>query len=163
MSKIDLKYKVLKGIGIVGLSLKLLGCGPAPETRTEYSNTLYESAIVSDAVYIPSRHGSGSGIGPTMDFDGNIGISVTSVSVDIPEKYAIVFKCKHGKFISEGEDQRHKDLWKKLSEGDSVKVSYREIFSSYYEDKNNDDKLDLISRSLIGYDFLDAVRLNKNK
>lgn len=113
--------------------------------------------------YIPSRHGSGSGIGPSIGFDGNVGIAITSVSVNIPEKYAVVYKCKHGKFISEGTDQRHKDLWERFTEGDSVNVSYREVFQSYYEDKDDDDDLDLVSRTLVDYDFLDAVVTKKFK
>ena len=134
-----------------------------PEERQEFSDILYEPAIVTEVAYSPSRHGSGSGVGPTIDFDGNVGIAITHVSVDVPEKYAVVFKCKHGKFISEGSDQRHKELWERFYERDSVTVSYKEIFKSVYQDKNDDGKKDLVSRTLIAYDFLDAQVIKKTK
>jgi len=133
----------------------VLGCS-GRETRREVSDILHEDAIVVDVVYTPSRHGSGAGLGPTIDFDGNIGISFSSVSVNIPEKYAVVFKCEHGKFISAGTDARHKELWERLQEGQDVDVTYREIFESTYEDIDKDGKKDLIKRKLIAYDFLDA-------
>ena len=138
-----------------GLTASLLaGC---EETKTEYSPILHEDAVVSDVVYTPSRHGSGSGIGPTIDFDGNIGIGFTDVTVNIPKKYAVVFECQHGKFISEGTDQRHKDLWGRLKENMEVDVTYKERFRSVYDtDKDGDGQKDLISRALVGYDFLDA-------
>lgn len=130
----------------------------ADRVVTEYSQVLYEDAVVSDVVYSPSRHGSGSGIGPTMDFDGNMGLAITSTNVRIPEKYAVVFECEHGKFISEGTDTRHKDLWNKLKEGMEVEVSYREKFQATYgKDNDGDGERDLVSRELVGYDFIDAV------
>ena len=138
------------------LPLLLASCGSGIETKTELSDVLTEDAIVSEIVYMPSRHGSGSGIGPTMDFDGNIGFAFSSVSVSIPEKYAVVFKCQHGKFISEGTDQRHKDLWQRLSEGHEVVVTYKEIFKSTYQDTDGDGKKEVIKRELVAYDFLDA-------
>ncbi len=138
----------------IGASL-LTGC---KEIKTELSDILHEDATVSDVVYIPSRHGSGSGIGPTFDMtgDGGIGVAVTNVDVHIPEKYAVVFKCQHGKFIVEGTDKPHKSLWEKLSEGQEVDVSYREVYKSVYDDVDGDGEKDLVSRALIKYDFLDA-------
>ncbi len=127
------------------------------EEKRELSDILHEEARVVDVVYTPPRHGSGSGIGPTIDFSGNIGISITDVDVEIPPAYAVVFECQHGKFISQGTDETHKKLWDKLKEGQRVEVTYRELFDSVYEDPDKDDKPDLVKRTLVGYDFLDAV------
>ena len=149
-----------KSIGLIPL---LLASCNRIETKTELSDVLNENAIVAETVYSPSRHGSGSGIGPTMDFDGNIGIGISSVSVNIPEKYAVVFKCQHGKFISEGTDQRHKDLWQRLIEGQEVTVTYKEIFESTYQDTDGDGKKEVTNRKLIGYDFLDAQPKNERR
>jgi hypothetical protein len=154
---------------ITGLSIFVLtGCGPSTEVRNEYK-TLHEDAVVEDVIFIPSRHGSSSGVG--YDLTGEGGLSITSGSVSIPEKYAVVFKCKHGKFIvqAEGYDAGTsndsleisvRDLWKKISKGDTVDVLYRELYECTYKDTNNDGKLELISSHFIDYDFLDA---NKKK
>lgn len=140
---------------IAGLSLAtLVGC---KEVRHTASDILHEDARVAETVYTPSRHGSGSGVGPTFDpVSGNVGVGITSVSVRIPEKYAVVFQCDHGKFISEGTDQRHKALWEKLSEGQAVDVTYREQYREEWDDIDRDGEKDLVSRTLIDYDFLDA-------
>lgn len=145
--------------GAISLPLIFGGCDfirSLPETRTEYSDILHEDAKVVDVVYTPSRHGSGVGpsFGMTSEGDAAIGIAITSVS--IPQKYAVVFKCQHGKFISEGEDKRHKDLWERLQEGQDVDVTYKEIYEATYIDINKDGKKELRERKLIKYDFLDA-------
>jgi len=114
---------------------------------TEKSDILTEPATVADLVYMPSRHGSASG--PTIGMTGgelSVGVAVTSVS--IPEQYAVVFQCQHGKFVIQS--KKAKDLWNRLTVGQKVTVSYREIYKAVYEDKK------LISRSLEKYDFLDA-------
>ncbi len=155
-----LKNRLVPYTLAIGLGASLLsGC---KETRTELSDILHEDAVVSETVYTPSRHGSGSGVGPTFDVtDGNVGIAFTSININIPEKYAVVFKCQHGKFIVEGTDIEHKSLWKKLSQGQEVDISYREVFNSVYDDIDGDGKKDLVSRTLVDYDFLDAQPMNK--
>ena len=129
----------------------LTGC---KETKTELSDILHEDAVVSETVYSPSRHGSD--ISPTYDLtgDGGVGFAITSVS--IPEKYAVVFKCQHGKFIVEGTDKAHRDLWQRLEEGKKVDVSYKEIYKAVYDDVDGDGEKDLLSRDLVDRDFLDA-------
>lgn len=157
--KMSLRKKLLPTL-VLGLGTSLLiGC---EETKIEYSKILHEEAVVSDVVYTPSRHGSGSGIGPTMGFDGNIGIAITHVDVNIPEKYAVIFKCQHGKFIIQGTSQRYKNLWEKLERDQNVIVEYREVYKSVYDDIDGDGVKDLIKRELIKYDFLDA-NLDFNK
>lgn len=155
------KLQKILGVGIatVALPLWLAGCDfirSLPETRTEYSKVLHEDAKVVDVVYTPSRHGGGIGpsFGMTSGGDAAVGLAVTSVN--IPEKYAVVFKCQHGKFIVEGEDKEHKNLWGRLQEGQEVDVTYKEIYEATYMDANKDGKKEYIERKLIKYDFLDA-------
>ncbi len=140
--------KTLSKIALTGATLlALAGC---KETKTESSDLLYEDAIVSDVVYSPSKHGSG--VGPTIDLTGEGGMGIAFTSVSVPEKYAVVFKCQHGKFIVEGETPEYKELWNRFEEGDSVNVSYKEIYKSVYENDR------LIERTLTAYDFLDAQK-----
>jgi hypothetical protein len=117
----------------------------------EHSKTLHEDAKVVQTVYEPSRHSTD--VSPTfhLDSDGDphVGFAVTSISV--PETYAVVFQCQHGKFIVEGEDQRHKELWQKLSEGQKVDVTYQEEYRVVYDGTN------VVSRDLFKYHFMDAV------
>jgi len=108
----------------------------------EFSDTLTEQAVVADVVYTPSRHGSGSGTG----FDTHGDLSFTDMKIDIPEKYAVVFKCQHGKFIVTG-----KELWDHLAEGDSVRVFYREEYKMIKRDGDTE-------RHLVGYDFLNVEK-----
>ncbi len=157
-------------VSSVGLIIFLNGCN-LPYTKMENSKVLHEPAVVSETVRSPSRHDteielkalnmSGRGFGSIgMDYGGNMGIGIGGglqiSSSKVPEKYGVVFKCQHGKFISEGSDNRHKDLWSRLSEGDSVDVNYMEIYQTTYQDSNKDGTDDIIKRVLIGYDFLDA-------
>ncbi len=117
-------------------ALLLTGC-----YKTEYSETLTEQATVLDVIYQPSQHGDGMGVG--MSMSGNM--VVTSNSVDIPAKYAIVFECQHGKFIVEGTREKYKALWQRLKAGQHVTVTYREQWRV-------DDK----TRTLVKYYFIDA-------
>jgi hypothetical protein len=119
------------------LAIFLAACIP----QKEYSAELTEPAVVEDVIFQPSRHGSGVGVG--MSMRGNM--VVTSDSVTFPKKYAIVFRCQHGKFIVQGTRKEHKALWQKLKRGQEVMVSYREVY--------------LVKdgvRSLVDYDFIDA-------
>ena len=145
-----LQRKTLPYILATGLALgTLVGC---EETKIEVSGILHEDAKVVQAIYSPRRHGIG--VSPQIDS----GPQVTSI--DVPENYAIVFECQHGKFVSEGINQRHKDLWSRLKEGQEVDITYKETYKATYkatyDDINNDGKKDLVERVLIGFDFLDA-------
>ena len=140
---------------VLGASVLLASCSKREE-RTELSDILHEDAAVSETVYCPSRHGSD--VAPTMTSTGNgVSIGATVVTIDIPEKYAVVFKCKYGKFIIEGTDQRHRDLWQRFTQGQEVDVTYREVFKSIYDDTKGTGKVELIEKKLVKYDFLDAV------
>lgn len=158
--------KTLVTLALLGtLALGGSGCKNCGEKAwssyaEEESGVIYEDAIVSETVYSPSRHGSD--LAPTIDITGEGGLGVAIVDVQIPEKYAIVFKCQHGKFIVEGTDRKHKELWGRFNRGDSVTVSYKEMYKSTYKDTDCDGKKELIHKSLIGYDFLEAQLKNKN-
>ena len=156
----NLIARLKKAAGAGLLAITLAGCGDGTEIKEEESPILYEDATVADVVYSPPRHGEDSGVNPTVHMDGEgnlkVGLSPFHVKVDLPPVYAIVFRCAHGKFISQGADQRHKSLWEKLKEGEEVTVSYKELYKSTYRDIDDDGKKDLVERKLSGYDFLDA-------
>lgn len=148
--------------GAVSLGM-FSGCDTRISTKREISDTLYEEAVVSDAIYAPSQHGSSTNI----DWFGDGG--VRTVSVDVPKKYAVVFECQHGKFIIEGGQGKHEVLWKKCIRGKKMKVSYKEISDVIYEDRNGDGKKEPVEKKIVDYDFLDAepliedIKLEKNE
>ena len=134
------------GIGLVIGTFS--GCEQKRITRREISDILHEDAMVTETIYMPRRHGSATGV----DFN----LNVTFSDVDIPEKYALVFKCQHGKFVIEGKGDRYKQLWSRFTQGDLADVEYKESYISVYEDKDGDGKKDLVERRLVDYDFIDA-------
>lgn len=107
---------------------------------------LKEPAVVENLIYSPSLHSSD--LAPTLSMSGKVGLAITSVSV--PEKYAVVFRCQHGKFIIEGVDENHKKLWQRLTRDQKVIVSYKEVYYVTYKDDV------VVSRELADYDFIDA-------
>lgn len=123
----------------------LVSCRIIREEKT-YSGTLTEPAKVVDVIYTPERHGSGSGMG--LDMDLNPTFHTTTVT--IPRKYAIVFQCQHGKFIIENDQEKSKELWGRLKEGQDVTVYFREVYTERFQGDS------LLSRMLIDLDFLDA-------
>ena len=125
----------MKQIFTALLFLFVVGC-----YKTEYSPTLTEPATVSDSIYTPAQHGSA--VGPVLNTSGNAGLAITSV--DVPEAYAVVFKCQHGKFIV-----KRKDIWEKLQTGDKVVIQYREEY--HVTDKE---------RVLHKFDFIDANKVD---
>lgn len=142
--------------------LFFFGCD---RVETEQSKIIHEDALIMETVYTPSRHDTdlglraiGSGAGTIgIDFGGNVGIGIGSglqiSSVEIPEKFAVVFKCQHGKFIVE-----RKEVYKKLKgqDGKAVDVSYTEVYRTTYK-KQDDGKEHVIKRVLIKYHFIDAA------
>ena len=91
---------------------------------TEYSKMLTESGEVYDVAYVPRGHGSDTAIGFNTGKGG--GMTVTPVSVTIPERYAVVFKCEHGKFVITGD--KAKALYYRLERGQRVSIYYRIIY-----------------------------------
>lgn len=109
-----MRYKNI--IALTILSVALYGCLP----ETKMGEQLKEDGEVYDTCFIPKGHGSDTAIG----FNTSGDISVTPINIDIPARYAIVFKCQHGKFVIDGD--RGEALYKKLSKGDIVKIKYCE-------------------------------------
>lgn len=109
--------------------IMLAGC-----YKIEKSPVLTEEAEITEVVYTPSQHGSGTGFGMT----GKGTMVMTTNSVNIPEVFAVVFKCKHGKFII-----KRKDVWQKAVVGMKVSVRYQEVY-----------KITDKGRALVEYDFL---------
>ena len=144
---------------ISSIMLFSIGCR---EVKQEFSNILHEDATISDAVYTPSRHDSELGLtafktGPIgVDFGGNLGFRIGSglqiSSVEVPEKFAIVFKCQHGQFII-----GRKEVYEKLKDHKDkrVDVSYREIYRTVYDTEGGEKKI--IERALTDYDFINAT------
>lgn len=135
------------------LGVNLIGCDPK-EYRTETSALLHEDALVTKRVHTPAKHDVS--IVPSIDFEGNVGISIDVD--DIPEKYAVIFKCPHGEFIIQGSGNRYQSLYDRLNENDEVDVMYREVYKAVY-DRSKAEK-ELIERRLVKYDFIDAEKKN---
>lgn len=98
---------------ILFLPLLLTGC---PEQQ---SKDMAELGEVYDVAYMPAGHGSGTGYNFS---DG----SISYHDVTIPARYAVIFKCKHGKFVIDG--PRGEDLYNKLEKGQAVTISYQEVY-----------------------------------
>jgi len=121
---------LLAYFGIFAMIVSLSGC-----FKVEYSDELTERAEITEVVYTPSQHGTGTGIG--MSMKGTM--VVTTTSVNIPEVFAVVFKCQHGKFIVS-----RREIWEKSKVGMKVVVHYKE---KYHVIDNR--------RELVKYEFLD--------
>jgi hypothetical protein len=54
----------------------------------------------------------------------------TAVTTRVEDQFAVVFECQHGKFLIEdlGRESRAGNLWKKLKQGDNVKILYKEVY-----------------------------------
>jgi hypothetical protein len=145
-------------IALVLATLFTVGC---VDIRQEYSETIQEDAVIENVIYTPSRHETELGFtalksGPFgMDYGGNVGMRIGKHlqvnNVTVPEKFAVVFKCRHGQFIVGRKEvyERFKD-----AKGTTVEVSYREVYRTRYEKEGDTSKV--VERSLVDYDFLDA-------
>lgn len=134
-------------------------CGP--ETKIEHSEIMHEDALIVETVYTPSSHettlepsfgGSGLiGFGPS-GIGMRIGSGIQISSSEVPEKFAVVFKCQHGKFII-----HRKDIYQKLKdhENQTVDVSYQEVYRDTYEEVKGEKKV--TQRVRIDYHFIDAT------
>lgn len=83
----------------------------------------YEAGTIAALSYMPSNHGSGVGYA----FTGRGG-GPTFTSVDIPEKWAVVFRCQHGSFVVDG--PKAKELFGRFKQGDAVEIQYRVIYET---------------------------------
>jgi hypothetical protein len=114
----------------------------------EYSDVLSEPAKVITLVHSP-RHSSSDVV---TGITGNGDLTITPVSVQVPESWGVVFECKHGRFVI-----NRKELFDTLSPNQNVTIQYREIYICIYDY----DKKQLKTKKLIDYDFLDAIPENK--
>ena len=139
-----------KILGIGALGLALAGC--SEYTKKEQSEILYEKGKVITTLYSKEHNSSDVGVGITTGGD----LTVTSTSVNIPETWGVVCRCEHkNKFPIQGSDEKYKELWEKLDEGDSVNIAYKENYKVKYERKT--DKV--IAKELTDYDFIDAEKI----
>lgn len=122
----------------------ICGCG----TPDEFSETMTEAGEVYDTAFVPAGHGNDTAVGFNTGKGG--GVTITPIDVNIPERYAVVFKCLHGKFVVDGD--KAKGLYQKLDRGDKVTISYREVIRVV------DGK-----RSIVDLDFLDAVKMQSDE
>jgi hypothetical protein len=149
--------KLLKTLGLVAC-LSLTGCQYQPE---EYSLPLHEDAKVIAKIHSPSRHendlkvtmikiGDSFGIDSDGNWGLNLGNGIQISDSEIPEKYGVLFECKHGRFTVEGSQNKQKDLYNRLQEKQEVEVTYREVYKTIREGTN------ILSRTLKDFWFLDA-------
>jgi len=129
----------------------LSGC---EHTVEEYSDVLHEDARVIQPIYIPSQHGSGSTISFHSDGEGNLNPGLGVTSIDINEKYGVVFECKHGNFVVEGEGDKYKKLWKRMRKDETVDITYKEVYQIRYTTENGQRKV--LEKRLKDYWFIDA-------
>lgn len=120
-----------------------LFCGGCDMPQTQYSAELTESGTVHDTAFVPKGHGSDTAVGFNTGKGG--GVTITPVSITIPERYAVIFKCEHGKFVIDG--NTGKELYKRLERGDSVTIRYREVYRVTRTETN-----------LVDLDFVDATK-----
>jgi len=152
----------MRKLAIVVFSAFAILAAGCQEIETEFSEALYEDAVVVETVYTPSRHELQPGltafkVGPGgVDFGGNFGIRVGGrlqvSNVTVPEKFAVVFRCPHGQFII-----KRKAVYDQLKDqkGKAVVIAYREVYRTTYDTKNGVRQV--VERELADYDFLGAT------
>lgn len=135
----------------------LAACGPSDYSKTSKSDLLSESAVVRKLIYQPAQEGKIDGTISYNPFAGEHESSLRyhpSRTTHISAVYAIVFECQHGTFDIDDRE----DIWKKLHEGDSVVISYREVYRTHVHYVDPDNKPDLTeeTKELIDLEFVDA-------
>jgi hypothetical protein len=144
-------------------TIGLLSC---TEEKIEYSNILHENAVVTNKVYTPKHSEEnfrpvliplGDGI-LGMNSKGGVGVmnSTTFDSEKIPEEYGVIIKSQTKTFKEKGPGIKYKNLYNKLEKGQKVDVSYKEIYRAFYKDINKDGKKELVKKTLVDTEFLDA-------
>jgi hypothetical protein len=137
----------------------LVGCKDTVSEQ-KLSPELTEKATVADLVYTPSNHGSNINPSVHITSEGDLGLGLTFTEVDIPEKYAVVFQCQHGKFIVQDNQKKAKELWNRLKTGQEVMVWYNEVYQEDYAVNRTwwgkELSRELIARKLLKYRFNDA-------
>jgi len=107
---------------------------------TEVSGVMNEGGFIIAKSYRDEINDTAPGMGISMNGD----VSFTATSVHVPESYTIVFRCEHNK-IFKIDDAR---IYEKVQEGDSVVITYREMYRIYDDNPKE--------RVLVDYKFIDA-------
>jgi|GEM_PF-2567255 len=151
----------------------MVGCY-GPQTVEERSPVLHENGRVTQLTYVPATRSSrisptldsnlnvgigftaigGSGLSPAIDSSSNVGVGSSSENGAV---YGVTFESPKGRFVSQGTDQRHQDLWKRMKKDVPVEVTYQEVYSVTYQDTDGDRKKEQVGpRRFVRFDFLDA-------
>ena len=109
--------RIVALVAVVSVPLLVLGC-----VERKNGPELTEQGEVYDTCFVPFGHGSTTAVGYNTGKGG--GVTITPINMIIPERFAIVFRCQHGKFVIDGD--RGRELYKKLSKGDLVTIRYCE-------------------------------------
>lgn len=99
----------------------------------------------------------GSGVG--VDMKGKLVFAPSSSSEEIiSETWGVILRDENGrKFPVIGEGEKYEKLWEKLDEGDSVRISYKEIYNVIYNSKTKQS----IYKELINYDLIDSEKIGE--
>lgn len=115
----------MRRASVLLLMLLSLSC-----VRGEWGPTKTEPGKVEGKSYMPSGHGSGTGISTRG--------SLVFSSVDIPARYGVMFRCQHGSFAIEGSsNSRAADVWKRVEQGQEVTIYYREFVETVKGSKDD--------------------------
>jgi len=137
------------------LSLLLLACSLS-EHEVSFSQEMQEPATIVDLVFTPKRHTSTI----STSLDSHFNVQVVPVSIRIPERYAVVFQCQHGKFVIDREPIAE-EMWRAFRVNQKVTVYYREEYLDRYRVTRKwygglvERKL--IERQLRDYYFIQAI------
>lgn len=119
-------------------------------TTTQFSNVMIEPAEVVEVVFtLAIRH--------SVEFEDNV---LDLKSINMPEKYSVVFKCEHGAFIIDSSGLIFQEIinrFKTLEVGDNVIISYREVYEILSTDRDRNGVRESFV-SLVGYDFISAKK-----
>lgn len=98
-----------------------------------------ETGVVVAKQFKPSMDATGYGISTS----GNVSMHTLSES----EKFVVAFKCEHGVVFTVD----NSNVFAKVNEGDTVKISYHELLSNERVDSPNTNGF-----KVVGFDFVDA-------
>ncbi|MFH1174116.1 MAG: hypothetical protein V1725_03230 [archaeon] len=119
---------------LAGLSLQ--GC---VSTRTDYSAVMHEPARVERKEY----HGM---------WMQPVPMGKTTTYITHPARHIVHFSGKISFSIND------RELYNRMSEGDSVDIAYREKYKTRLEDIDGDGRKEAVTQSFKGCDFLQAVK-----
>lgn len=132
----------------------LEGCDRSTQKVVELSDLLNEESSVVEHTYTPAH----AIVVPTIKFDDDDIIIVNEIE-DVPDHYQISFnKVEDHIFVQEGSENKHKNLYNKLSQGDKVKVYFKKRYMTTYDLTKAEKQLS--KKELISYEFIDAEKIS---